>query len=92
MPSVIGTSTGTVGGIVPNPIGGGDATTESPPSPSSVGKGIGGGIPTPSLSLTKRGGGITVASTAFTVIVDAGISVGFPGSSVKYFAVSVTSS
>lgn len=87
---VVGTSTGTVGRIVPNPVGGGDAMTGS----SSVGKDVvgGGSVSTPSLTLSNREGGVTGASIAFTVIVDAGISVGFPGSRVKYFAVSVTSS
>ena len=87
---VVGTSTGTVGRIVPNPVGGGDAITGS----SSVGKDVvgGGSVSTPSLTLSNREGGVTGASIAFTVIVDAGISVGFPGSRVKYFAVSVTSS
>ena len=87
---VVGTSTGTVGRIVPNPVGGGDAMIGS----SSVGKDVvgGGSVSTPSLTLSNREGGVTGASIAFTVIVDAGISVGFPGSRVKYFAVSVTSS
>ena len=85
---VVGTSTGTVGRIVPNPVSGGDAMTGS----SSVGKDVvgGGSVSTPSLTLSNREGGVTGVSIAFTVIVDAGISVGFPGSRVKYFAVSVT--